>query len=55
MGWRDIIADLACPACRQALELVRNGEALRCGGCKRVYPVEDDIPILMIDRAIKEG
>jgi uncharacterized protein len=55
MGWRDIIADLACPACRQPLELVNDGNKLRCTGCHRIYPVEDDIPILLIDRATIEG
>jgi uncharacterized protein YbaR (Trm112 family) len=55
MGWREIVADLACPACRQALQLVDEGKGLQCTGCRRIYPVEDDIPILLIDRARVEA
>jgi uncharacterized protein YbaR (Trm112 family) len=51
VGWKDIIADLACPACREALQIVGKDSGLRCTGCKREYPVEDDIPILLVDRA----
>ena len=47
---------LACPACLAALRAGSSlpGEdvnALVCMGCGRVYPVEDGIPILLVDRA----
>lgn len=46
---------LACPACKTPVELVREGTALRCHQCKRVYPIVDDIPVMLIDEATIEA
>jgi uncharacterized protein len=51
MNWREIINDLICPACKQPLAISAGGDSLRCSACKRVYPVQDDIPILLVDKA----
>jgi hypothetical protein len=51
MSWREIIDILACPACRNPLRLGVDHNSLRCDNCKRVYPVRDDIPILLVDQA----
>ena len=48
---QDLLEILACPACKQPLTLQASGNALKCEGCRRVYPVRDDIPILLIDEA----
>jgi LSD1 subclass zinc finger protein len=44
---------LVCPACRQPLAFRQGGEQqnFRCAACKRVYPVRDGIPILLVDEA----
>jgi uncharacterized protein YbaR (Trm112 family) len=44
---------LVCPACRQPLAFRQTGEQqdFRCAACKRVYPVRDGIPILLVDEA----
>jgi uncharacterized protein YbaR (Trm112 family) len=44
---------LVCPACRQPLAFreAKPGPDFRCAACKRVYPVRDGIPILLIDEA----
>ena len=55
MHWKDLIDKFACPACRQSLVIGPKGDSLRCNGCKRVYPVQDDIPILLVDRATIEN
>ena len=51
MHWKDLLNKLACPACKQSLVIGPEGTDLRCSGCRRIYPVQDDIPILLIDRA----
>ena len=41
---------LVCPVCHAALQL--EGETILCTGCGRRYPVVDDIPVLLAERAI---
>lgn len=38
---------LACPACHG--ELIWAKEEIRCAGCGRHYPIDDGIPILLLD------
>ena len=45
---------LACPNCRTPVKLVKNGTALKCDQCNRVYPIKDDIPVMLIDEATIE-
>ena len=45
---------LACPNCKTPVELVKNGTALKCRQCHRVYPIKDDIPVMLIDEATVE-
>jgi uncharacterized protein YbaR (Trm112 family) len=45
---------LACPVCKVKVELKPDGSALKCSVCKRVYPIRDDIPIMLIDEATVE-
>jgi len=42
---------LVCPACRARVELEPDGTGLKCVECKRVYPIRDDIPVMLIDEA----
>ena len=48
---QDLLDILVCPLCKKPLTLKGNGESLKCSECRRVYPVRDDIPILLIDEA----
>ncbi len=48
---QDLLDILLCPACKATLAVKPDGHALKCNGCHRVYPVRDDIPILLIDQA----
>ena len=50
----DLLEILACPHCKTAVVLVKNGAALKCATCKRVYPITDDIPVMLIDAATIE-
>jgi uncharacterized protein YbaR (Trm112 family) len=31
--------------------VVGDGAGLRCAKCRRVYPVQDDIPVMLVDEA----
>ena len=44
---------LVCPECRTPVQLVDEGKGLRCNTCRRVYPIKDDIPVMLIDEATK--
>ncbi|HZP17810.1 MAG TPA: Trm112 family protein [Terriglobales bacterium] len=52
---QDLLEILVCPVCKKPLALKENGESLKCGECRRVYPVRDDIPILLVDEATTEA
>jgi len=49
-----LLAILACPVCKTPVELVKHGTALKCAQCHRVYPIKDDIPVMLIDEATIE-
>ena len=48
----DLRTLLACPACHGTLAWT--SEQATCGGCGRVYRVEDGIPVLLLDAAAAE-
>jgi hypothetical protein len=50
----ELLEILACPNCKTKVELVKNGTALKCGQCNRVYPIKDDIPVMLLDEATIE-
>ena len=50
----DLLEILACPACKAKVELKADGSGLKCVECKRVYPIRDDIPVMLIDEATVE-
>lgn len=50
----ELLEILACPNCKTPVTLVKNGTALKCDTCKRVYPIKDDIPVMLIDEATIE-
>ena len=45
---------LACPVCKVSVTLTRKGNGLRCGQCLRIYPIQDDIPIMLVEEAFYE-
>lgn|GEM_PF-3845168 len=54
MSNRPLTADdlrwLACPVCRQRLEL--QADSVLCTGCSRRYPIVDGLPVLLAERAL---
>lgn len=50
----DLLEILVCPACKSKVELKPDGGSLKCVSCRRVYPVRDDIPVMLVDEATIE-
>jgi len=48
----DLLEILICPACKAKVALTPDSTGLKCVGCRRVYPVRDDIPVMLIDEAV---
>jgi uncharacterized protein YbaR (Trm112 family) len=48
---KDLLEILVCPLCKATLELKQDENGLKCVQCKRVYPIRDDIPVMLIDEA----
>jgi LSD1 subclass zinc finger protein len=48
---KDLLEILACPVCKTPLAYNEDNDTLKCGVCHRVYPVRNDIPILLVDEA----
>jgi uncharacterized protein YbaR (Trm112 family) len=47
----ELLEILVCPKCKGDLEYRTQPESLVCHACRLVYPVEDGIPIMLIDEA----
>ena len=45
---------LACPLCKEDIKLTKDEKGLKCVKCHRVYPIKDDIPVMLIDEATIE-
>jgi uncharacterized protein YbaR (Trm112 family) len=46
---------LACPVCKTDVELIEYNtgkHGLKCAGCKKVYPIKDGIPVMLVDEAV---
>lgn len=44
---------LVCPQCKGELYLTEDGSGLICERCRLKYPIEDGIPVMLIDEAIR--
>jgi len=50
---KELLEILACPKCKGDIHLNEKGDGLICDKCKLLYEIKDDIPIMLIDEAIK--
>ena len=47
---KELLEILVCPECK--VSVIPKGEAaLKCPRCRRVYPIQDNIPIMLLDEA----
>lgn len=52
---KELLDILACPKCKGDIILAEKGDGLICDKCKLIYPIKDDIPVMLIDEAVKIG
>jgi uncharacterized protein YbaR (Trm112 family) len=50
---QDLLDILACPKCKGEVRVNAAGDGLICQACRLMYPIKDDIPIMLIDGAVK--
>lgn len=52
----ELLEILRCPKCKSTVELKPDGSALKCTNpeCSLVYPIKDEIPVMLIDEATVE-
>ncbi|MBW1889189.1 MAG: Trm112 family protein [Deltaproteobacteria bacterium] len=48
---KELLDILACPKCKGDIHLNETEDGLVCDGCKLLYEIRDDIPIMLIDEA----
>lgn len=48
----ELLSVLACPVCRNSLEITGMTEGLACPKCAVVYPVRDEIPVMLAEEAV---
>ena len=52
---QELLDILVCPACKVPVKLTADGQGLKCAQCRRVYPIKDDIPDMIIEDATIES
>ena len=48
---KDLLDILVCPVCKATLDMKADQSGLKCVECHRVYPIRDDIPVMLVDEA----
>ena len=48
---KELLDILVCPLCKAAVELKSDSSGLKCVQCRRVYPIRDDIPVMLVEEA----
>jgi len=53
----ELLEILVCPKCRSKVELKPDESGLRCTNaeCRLVYPIRDEIPVMLVEEAAVEA
>jgi uncharacterized protein YbaR (Trm112 family) len=51
---QEFVDKMICPACGARLRLKEGGAGIKCLGCRRLYPIEDEIIVMLPDKATVE-
>lgn len=52
---KELLDILVCPICKTPVKLTGDQQGLKCSTCQRVYPIRNDIPVMLVDEARVEG
>ncbi len=52
---KELLEILVCPSCKGEIELKADNSGLKCLSCRRVYPIRDGIPVMLIEEATIEN
>jgi uncharacterized protein len=45
---KDLLDILVCPECKTPVTPTPDQQGLKCSTCRRVYPVRNDVPIMIV-------
>jgi uncharacterized protein len=48
---QELLDILVCPVCKTPVRMTADNAGLKCETCRRVYPVRDDIPVMLPEEA----
>ena len=48
---QELLDILVCPLCKTPVMFTTDNSGLKCQTCKRVYPVRDEIPVMLPEEA----
>jgi uncharacterized protein YbaR (Trm112 family) len=48
---QELLDILVCPICKTPVKPVADNTGLKCSTCKRVYPIKDEIPVMLPEEA----
>ena len=51
---QELLDILACPKCKGDIHLNDKQDGLVCDACRLMYPIKEDIPVMLIDEAIPQ-
>jgi len=50
---KELLDILACPKCKSRLECDDSDNFLICNNCRLRYPIEDGIPVMLVEKAVE--
>ena len=48
---QELLDILVCPLDKTPVKMTPDRQGLKCPTCRRVYPIRDDIPVMLVDEA----
>ena len=48
---QELLDILVCPLDKTPVKLTTDQSGLKCPACRRVYPIREDIPVMLVDEA----